>query len=262
MSPAIAVTSADSGREATKSVYFADGTVGAASMVEASSAWTITSPSKVATSCIAARSWAASTGGNSSTPDGSRKHLKPITPASHSGRSWAVLPGTIPPQNPRSTASASRAAACFTRSDATSIVGGMEFSGMSTRVVTPPSAAARVAVAKPSHSVRPGSLMCTWVSTFPGSTCRPSGTTRVPGRRGASSGSGRIAVIRPSSMSSSAATSRSPSSISWARTVCSSPELVPAFVAAVFPGPGMVRGLSRIRRATPRRPAGRARRGG
>ena len=33
---------------------------------------------------------------------------------------------------------------------------------MSTSVVTPPAAAARVAVAKPSHSVRPGSLMWTW----------------------------------------------------------------------------------------------------
>ena len=69
----------------------------------------------------------------------------------------------------------------------------------------------------------------------------------------------RLSMSRTAALPvSSAATSRSPSSISWARTVCSSPELVPA----VFPGPGMVRGLSRIRRATPRRPAGRARRGG
>ena len=35
-------------------------------------------------------------------------------------------------------------------------------------VVTPPAAAARVAVEKPSHSVRPGSLMCTCESTSPG----------------------------------------------------------------------------------------------
>ena len=41
---------------------------------------------------------------------------------------------------------------------------------MSTIVVTPPAAAARVADAKPSHSVRPGSLTCTWVSTRPGSS--------------------------------------------------------------------------------------------
>lgn len=36
-------------------------------------------------------------------------------------------------------------------------------------VVTPPDAAARVPVAKPSHSVRPGSFKWTWASTRPGS---------------------------------------------------------------------------------------------
>ena len=46
----------------------------------------------------------------------------------------------------------------------------MLLSGMSTIVVTPPAAAARVALAKPSHSVRPGSLTWTWVSTSPGSS--------------------------------------------------------------------------------------------
>ena len=49
-----------------------------------------------------------------------------------------------------------------------STVAGIELSGMSRIVVTPPAAAAAVAVAKPSHSVRPGSLTCTWVSTMPG----------------------------------------------------------------------------------------------
>ena len=48
--------------------------------------------------------------------------------------------------------------------------GGREFSGISMIVVTPPAAAARVAVANPSHSVRPGSLTWTWVSTRPGSS--------------------------------------------------------------------------------------------
>ena len=43
----------------------------------------------------------------------------------------------------------------------TVVVGGMAFSGMSTTVVTPPNAAARVPVQKPSHSVRPGSLRFT-----------------------------------------------------------------------------------------------------
>jgi hypothetical protein len=43
----------------------------------------------------------------------------------------------------------------------TVVVGGIELSGMSTTVVTPPDAAARVPVQKPSQSVRPGSLRCT-----------------------------------------------------------------------------------------------------
>ena len=62
------------------------------------------------------------------------------------------------------------AALRLTSSAATSTVGGMLLSGMSTSVVTPPAAAARVALAKPSHSVRPGSLTCTWESTRPGSS--------------------------------------------------------------------------------------------
>src|SRR5229473_6916817 len=41
---------------------------------------------------------------------------------------------------------------------------------MSTIVVIPPAAAARVAVSNPSQSVRPGSLTCTWVSIRPGET--------------------------------------------------------------------------------------------
>ena len=50
------------------------------------------------------------------------------------------------------------------------VVAGMLLSGMSISVVTPPAAAARVAVSKPSQSVRPGSLMWTCVSTRPGMT--------------------------------------------------------------------------------------------
>ncbi len=61
-------------------------------------------------------------------------------------------------------------------------------------VVTPPAAAARVAVAKPSHSVRPGSLTCTWVSTRPGSSARSPRSTL--GRRGV--GRASTAAIRPS----------------------------------------------------------------
>ena len=61
----------------------------------------------------------------------------------------------------------------------TVVVGGMLLSGMSITVVTPPAAAARVPVSKPSHSVRPGSLMCTCVSTRPGSSTSPSASRTV-----------------------------------------------------------------------------------
>ncbi len=75
------------------------------------------------------------------------------------------------------------AAARFSASAATVVVGGMLLSGMSTIVVTPPAAAARVAVANPSHSVRPGSLTCTWVSTSPGITTRSPASTSGTRRR-------------------------------------------------------------------------------
>ncbi len=63
-----------------------------------------------------------------------------------------------------------RAAVRFFSSAAIEVVAGMLLSGMSIRVATPPEAAARVAVRKPSQSVRPGSLMWTCVSTRPGMT--------------------------------------------------------------------------------------------
>ncbi len=96
------------------------------------------------------------------------KHLKPNTPASCSAGRSAAFAGTAPPQNPTSTAHWPSAAARLASRAATSMVGGIEFSGMSMIVVTPPAAAAAVAVAKPSQSVRPGSLTWTWVSTRPG----------------------------------------------------------------------------------------------
>jgi hypothetical protein len=63
-------------------------------------------------------------------------------------------------------------------------------SGISTIVVTPPAAAARVAVANPSHAVRPGSFTCTWVSTTPGiTTSSPTSTTgTLPGADGVAPG--------------------------------------------------------------------------
>jgi hypothetical protein len=128
----------------------------------------MSSPSNSATARRASRGEVSA--GNSGTPLSIMKHLTPNTPASCRAPSSPSLPGTAPPQNPTSTAHWPRAAARLTSRAATSSVGGSELSGMSTIVVTPPAAAARVAVAKPSHSVRPGSLTCTWVSTRPGSS--------------------------------------------------------------------------------------------
>src|SRR4029079_1555686 len=70
---------------------------------------------------------------------------------------------------------------------------------MSTRVVIPPAAAALVAVAKPSHSVLPGSQTCTCESTRPGSSTAsgPSSTTREAGAR---LPAGSTATIRPSAI--------------------------------------------------------------
>lgn len=55
------------------------------------------------------------------------------------------------------------------------------YSGMSTIVVTPPAAAALVAVQKPSQEVRPGSFTWTWQSTMPGiTTLSPTSSTFQP----------------------------------------------------------------------------------
>ena len=97
--------------------------------------------------------------------------MKPNTPAlCSSARSRRLRAAPAPPQKPTSTAICPAAAARFAASAATEVVGGTEFSGMSMIVVTPPAAAALVAVAKPSQWVRPGSLTCTCVSTAPGSS--------------------------------------------------------------------------------------------
>ncbi len=91
----------------------------------------------------ASRRSGSSSGGNSGTPLSTRKHLNPTTPASCSPRISSRLSGTAPPQNATSTWHCPAAAFRLTCSAATSTVGGSEFSGMSTIVVTPPAAAAR-----------------------------------------------------------------------------------------------------------------------
>jgi hypothetical protein len=62
----------------------------------------------------------------------------------------------------------------------------------------PPAAAAAVAVANPSQSVRPGSLTWTWESTSAGMT------RRCEGCAGCSGGSGRTAAMRSPAISISA----------------------------------------------------------
>lgn len=85
-----------------------------------------------------------------------------------------------------------------------------ELRGMSTRVVMPPAAAARVAVQKPSQWVRPGSFTWTWVSTRPGSrTWSPRSSRRAPAGTSASYGS--TAVILPSATATAAG--RDPSGV-------------------------------------------------
>ena len=91
------------------------------------------------------------------------------------------MPGTAPPQKPMSTNAWGAATSCLSSSAGPLTVDGIEFSGMSMIVVTPPAAAALVAVAKPSQSVRPGSLTCTWASTRPGIKTSSSASSMIVG---------------------------------------------------------------------------------
>ena len=74
---------------------------------------------------------------------------------------------------------------------------------MSTNVVPPPAASARLPVAAPSHSVRPGSLKCTCTSTTPGKTSRP---RSVDLARALQPDRGPTSTIRPPSTARSAST--------------------------------------------------------
>lgn len=106
-------------------------------------------------------------------PEGDRKDLNPRAPAAcrlRSSRPSRAFPGTMPAQAATSTAAAPRQAARLALRLATLVVTGSLFSGMSSSVVMPPAAAARVAEATPSQSSRPGVLMCTCTSTRPGPT--------------------------------------------------------------------------------------------
>src|SRR5690606_23953225 len=84
--------------------------------------------------------------------------VAPRTPAATSGASSRRLPGTTPPQKATSTKARGAASGSLAASASLVVVTGVQLSGMSTMVVMPPAAAARVAEAKPSQAVRPGSL--------------------------------------------------------------------------------------------------------
>ena len=92
-SAVMARCSASGGREARKSAYRRPRAAGAAAITSGSSACAMSRPPKLAISAMASPSWPASSGANSSTPEGSRKHLKPATPASCSGRRLAEVAG-------------------------------------------------------------------------------------------------------------------------------------------------------------------------
>ena len=101
--------------------------------------------------------------------------MKPNTPAACSPSSSPTLPGhRAAPEPDVDVRLRGRGLALALPGPPTVVVAGMLLSGMSITVVTPPAAAERVPVSKPSHSVRPGSLMCTCVSTRPGSSTSPS----------------------------------------------------------------------------------------
>ena len=109
-------------------------------------------------------------GGNSVTPDGHMNALNPKTPARWRSPRSPRLPGTAPPQNPTSTCTFLGRRARWAAPRAWSSRDAVERHVEDRRHAA--AAAARVAVSNPSHSVRPGSLTCTWVSTSPGRTTR------------------------------------------------------------------------------------------
>ena len=126
-----------------------------------------------------------------------------------------ALPGTSPPQKAQSTRPSPAAASRLRSSASRVVVTGLLLSGMSTSVVTPPAAAARVAVSKPSHSVRPGSLTWTWLSTSPGiSTDSPTSSVGVPA---GTVSAFTTAAIRPSRTNTAPA--RSPSGVTTRRLI-------------------------------------------
>lgn len=91
-------------------------------------------------------------------PNPSANLLLEQSALSEKHRALTSLSGIHPPQNATFDQHWPLAAFLFYSRFPTVVVGGIEFKGISTTVVTPPDIAALVPVRNPSQSVRPGSL--------------------------------------------------------------------------------------------------------
>src|SRR5579871_1961104 len=89
------------------------------------------------------------------------------------------LPGTRPPQSAKSAMEEEWSAAHLASNARAFTVQGVELSGISKNSAPPPAASARLPVAAPSHSVRPGSLKCKCASITAGKTYRPRASISV-----------------------------------------------------------------------------------
>ncbi len=139
--------------------------------------------------------------GDSGEGEGFEVELVAVDAAAPEGVVDHALGGAVGPPVAAASRLSSRAA--------TVVVSGRQLRGMSTTVVKPPAAAARVAVAKPSQSVRPGSLMWVWASTRPGRRAREprSSSGEMREARDAEGELGWTAVMMPSSMTTVASCS-------------------------------------------------------
>ncbi len=109
-----------------------------------------------AASFMPSNSVASSARGNSGSPESHMKALNPTTPRCAISAMSPTDPGTSPPHSPKSVTDAASSAARFRSNSRGLTVHGVELSGMSKNSVPPPAASARLPVAAPSHSVRPG----------------------------------------------------------------------------------------------------------
>ena len=164
------------------------------------SACTATGSSRRAASRRPSSRVTSSTRGNSGRPESHMNALNPTTPRAAISAMSDTEPGTSPPHSAKSVIDEASSAARLRSNSRAFTVHGVEFSGMSKNSVPPPAASARLPVAAPSHSVRPGSLKCRCTSMTPGNTRSPSASisSRPPGA------STDTSLIAPSSIARSA----------------------------------------------------------